>query len=670
MVTTGRTISPRPLTEQEKRAVIAMQAHLRCEDHAARQGDPGPDGSPDRRGPEGLPAPAHARGQLEDRCSTRAPCCWATAASTTSGCCCACCASAIVDATGLLEDGSALGVQGQVQGRVLDSPEFQPLAVPADKAPSSAPPAAAGPRRRRQAAPRRRQQPAAAADASAKIVPAPDLIAAGHAGGQRGAGLDVTGGRRSRARCRRRRRRRDEEGARRPRKGPGAAADGRRDQAAAAAAVPRPEDGAARGDRSRRRGAGAAEARQGRTQEVEAARRRPPDADAVREGGRPRGRARAAGRPPSAAGRRSRRRTARMALKYKESVTGDAAVARGAGHADLAPGAGHAHQAGCSSSVGDTFEPKTEIIGPGYRAAYGLVAIVHHQIMERNEKGEPQLMDLRIRTHGTPGYRSVKRGESNGCHRLHNYEALRLAAFLVKHHENVRDGLVPEDYVRNLDVQGPEGRPREREQGLPLQADAAHPGDRPRRRRQGRRQGRQAHGAAGRGAVARLRAVPLARLGLRHGSDWSGLWSCGGAAGGWLRLPESSRSGHDGDGRKGGTGTGGRASGGTSGWGSGRAARGASPACPGRAVVALAARSARAAAAWAARPVRALAGRPARAVARRRRGSDGCPSRARRRFRPDSVCRATRATTSAVVATRPRAARPASPWRAGTTHLV
>ena len=32
MVTTGRTISPRPLTAQEKRAVIAMQAHLRCED--------------------------------------------------------------------------------------------------------------------------------------------------------------------------------------------------------------------------------------------------------------------------------------------------------------------------------------------------------------------------------------------------------------------------------------------------------------------------------------------------------------------------------------------------------------------------------------------------------------------------------------------------------------
>jgi hypothetical protein len=72
----------------------------------------------------------------------------------------------------------------------------------------------------------------------------------------------------------------------------------------------------------------------------------------------------------------------------------------------------------------------------------------------RDDKGEPELVDYRIRTHGTPGYRSVKRGESNGCHRLHNYLALRLASFLVKHRENVREGLVPEDYVRNLEYKG------------------------------------------------------------------------------------------------------------------------------------------------------------------------------------------------------------------------
>jgi hypothetical protein len=142
-----------------------------------------------------------------------------------------------------------------------------------------------------------------------------------------------------------------------------------------------------------------------------------------------------------------------MALKYKESVTGDALWPEVLATPTWHPAPGMPTRK-LLVKRGDTFEPKTEIIGPGYRAAYGLVAIVHHQIMERNEKGEPQLMDLRIRTHGTPGYRSVKRGESNGCHRLHNYAALRLAGFLVKHHEHVREGLVPEDYVRNLEYKG------------------------------------------------------------------------------------------------------------------------------------------------------------------------------------------------------------------------
>ena len=142
-----------------------------------------------------------------------------------------------------------------------------------------------------------------------------------------------------------------------------------------------------------------------------------------------------------------------MALKYKESVTGDAiwpeVLATPTWHP--APGLPISH---LLIKRGDTYEPKTQVIGPGYRAAYGLVAMVHHQIMGVNEQGEQQLMDLRIRTHGTPAYRSVKRGESNGCHRLHNYLALRLASFLIKHRENVREGLVPEDYVRNLEYKG------------------------------------------------------------------------------------------------------------------------------------------------------------------------------------------------------------------------
>jgi hypothetical protein len=38
---------------------------------------------------------------------------------------------------------------------------------------------------------------------------------------------------------------------------------------------------------------------------------------------------------------------------------------------------------------GDVRQPKTEIIGPGHRAAYGLVAPVHHQAEGVNERGEP-----------------------------------------------------------------------------------------------------------------------------------------------------------------------------------------------------------------------------------------------------------------------------------------
>jgi len=59
-------------------------------------------------------------------------------------------------------------------------------------------------------------------------------------------------------------------------------------------------------------------------------------------------------------------------------------------------------------------------------------------------------------TTGTATYRSVKRGESNGCHRMHNYVVLRLAGFQVKHREHVRDGLVLEDYVRHLEYNGQE----------------------------------------------------------------------------------------------------------------------------------------------------------------------------------------------------------------------
>ena len=97
-----------------------------------------------------------------------------------------------------------------------------------------------------------------------------------------------------------------------------------------------------------------------------------------------------------------------MALKYKESVTGDAIWPEILATPTWHPATGIPTRK-LLIKRGDTWEPKTEIIGPGYRAAYGLVALVHHQIEGVDEHGELQLMDHRIRTHGTAAYRSVKR---------------------------------------------------------------------------------------------------------------------------------------------------------------------------------------------------------------------------------------------------------------------
>ncbi|MES1166223.1 MAG: hypothetical protein ABUR63_10720, partial [Verrucomicrobiota bacterium] len=180
MIPTGRTVSPRPLTPVEKRAVIAMQAHLRCEDLLSGKASAG---RMDRRTVEGLKVyqrlqmladngniDSETRGALlgdsreqDFRALLRAL------------------RARVVDVTGLIEDGSALGAQGTVQGREIDTAEFRPLSAPPGAAkavekPLEKPTAAAAPA---QAPPAPADPPAKGpAEAPAKIVPAPDLIAA------------------------------------------------------------------------------------------------------------------------------------------------------------------------------------------------------------------------------------------------------------------------------------------------------------------------------------------------------------------------------------------------------------------------------------------------------------------------------------------------------------
>jgi hypothetical protein len=94
-----------------------------------------------------------------------------------------------------------------------------------------------------------------------------------------------------------------------------------------------------------------------------------------------------------------------------------------------------------------------DAVGPGYRSALGLMALLHHRAAgdRRDSIASSDLTDdLQIRTHGSGNYRSVFAGTSHGCHRLFNHLAIRLGSFLVAHRAHVRHGPVAQAYEREI----------------------------------------------------------------------------------------------------------------------------------------------------------------------------------------------------------------------------
>ncbi|HXJ19072.1 MAG TPA: hypothetical protein VMT03_02480 [Polyangia bacterium] len=106
--------------------------------------------------------------------------------------------------------------------------------------------------------------------------------------------------------------------------------------------------------------------------------------------------------------------------------------------------------------TGQGFRLNREVIGPGYRSAYGLVMLIHHRPPPLIEEGEspPVLYDAQTRTHGTANVRSVLHGDSHGCHRLYSALAVRLATFLLEHRRSVRRGTLVAHYRRIVSWQG------------------------------------------------------------------------------------------------------------------------------------------------------------------------------------------------------------------------
>jgi hypothetical protein len=103
-------------------------------------------------------------------------------------------------------------------------------------------------------------------------------------------------------------------------------------------------------------------------------------------------------------------------------------------------------------SAGDRYVLAREQLGPSYRAAFGMVAFVH--LVEEHERTGTVLEDQGIRTHGTGNLASLASGVSHGCHRLLGIEAIRLAGFVLAHHEVIWHGATPTSYHRVVEYRG------------------------------------------------------------------------------------------------------------------------------------------------------------------------------------------------------------------------
>jgi len=93
-----------------------------------------------------------------------------------------------------------------------------------------------------------------------------------------------------------------------------------------------------------------------------------------------------------------------------------------------------------------------EGVGPGYRSAFGLAALLHQRPVA--SRADTSYFDFGIRTHGSGNYRSILRGSSHGCHRLFNHLALRLGSFVLAHTEHEPRGEMAENFARTLHWKG------------------------------------------------------------------------------------------------------------------------------------------------------------------------------------------------------------------------
>ena len=96
-------------------------------------------------------------------------------------------------------------------------------------------------------------------------------------------------------------------------------------------------------------------------------------------------------------------------------------------------------------------ELKKSIMGPGPLSAFGLMLLPHLRVVH-DAAGRTEFVDNGIGTHGSAVVTSILNGTSHGCHRLYNQLAVRLGSFLLRHRTHTVKGQAPEHYRRTVSV--------------------------------------------------------------------------------------------------------------------------------------------------------------------------------------------------------------------------
>lgn len=100
------------------------------------------------------------------------------------------------------------------------------------------------------------------------------------------------------------------------------------------------------------------------------------------------------------------------------------------------------------------WELKTSIMGPGPHAAFGMALLLHELGVKKGKDGEEKFYDNGIGTHGSASVTSIVNGTSHGCHRLYNQLAVRLGNFLLNHRNHEVKGQEPEHFRRVINYKG------------------------------------------------------------------------------------------------------------------------------------------------------------------------------------------------------------------------